>query len=108
MRDWRPAGVTLTGVLDGTTQVLQAEPVSFLVTGPGGPTIVWVTTDYLGRAVLPPAGLPGGDYTVTNASYGGNATFAAVNLSFAPAQQFTVPKIAQNLDFDALADITYG
>ena len=39
-----PAGVTLTGVLDGTTQVLQAQPIRFAVTGPGGPTTIWATT----------------------------------------------------------------
>ena len=95
-------------VLGGTTQALPAEGVTFSVTGPAGPTTIWAITDYLGRAVLPPPGLPAGTYTVTNASFGGNATFAAANLTFAPAQEFTVAKIAQNFAFGELADTTYG
>ena len=51
-----PAGVTLTGTLGGKTQALQQEAVSFAVTGPAGPTTIWVITDYLGRAPLPPVG----------------------------------------------------
>ena len=96
------------GVLAGTTQALQQEAVSFMVTGPGGPTVLWANTDYLGRAMLPPAGLPGGTYTVTNASFGGNATFAAADLDFTPMQHFTVAKTSQNITFDVLADRTIG
>ena len=57
-------------------------------------------------ATLPPPGLPAGNYTVTQASYGGNATYAAANVSL--AQQFNVPKTVQSITFDALADKTLG
>jgi uncharacterized delta-60 repeat protein len=103
-----PAGAVLTGVLGGTTAALQQEAISFSVTGPGGPATISVITDYLGQAMLPPPGLPAGDYTATQASFGGNATYAAANLIIAPAQSFTVAKTAQGVTFDALAGKTFG
>jgi YVTN family beta-propeller protein len=93
-----PAGATLTGILGGKTEALQQEAVSFSVTGPAGPTTVWVNTDNLGRATLPPPGLPAGTYTATQAAFGGDATYMATSLAL--AQQFTVPKTAQTIFFD--------
>ncbi len=101
-----PAGVTLTGTLGAKTEVLQQEAVSFSVTGPGGSTTIWANTDNLGRATLPPPGLPAGTYTVTQAAFGGNATYAATSLAL--AQQFIVPKTAQSIAFDPPADVNYG
>jgi YVTN family beta-propeller protein len=101
-----PAGATLTGTLAGKTEALQQEAVSFSVTGPGGSTTIFANTDNLGRATLPPPGLPAGTYAVTQAAFGGDATFAATNLAL--AQQFIVPKTAQSIEFDPLADVNYG
>ena len=101
-----PAGVTLTGTIGGQTEALQQEAVSFSVTGPGGSKTIFANTDNLGRAILPPPGLPAGTYTVTQAAFGGNATYAAT--SRALAQQFIVPKTAQSITFDPLADVDYG
>ena len=102
-----PAGVTLTGVVDGVTQVLQRKAVKFTVTGPAGTTTFWADTNHLGQAV-PPTGLPGGNYSVLTAAYDGDAMFAATSLSFAPAQQFTVQKIPQTIALDPLSDRTIG
>lgn len=101
-----PAGATLTGVLGGVTEALQEEAVSFSVTGPAGAITIWANTDNLGRAILPPPGLPAGSYTVTQAAFGGNATFAATSLTL--AQPFIVSKLAQSLSFDAIPDMNYG
>jgi uncharacterized delta-60 repeat protein len=103
-----PAGAALTGTIGGRTEALQQEPISFSVTGPGGATTIWAITDYLGQATLPPPGLPAGNYTVTQASYGGNATYAASNVTFTPAEQFTVARTAQSITFDPLADKMLG
>ena len=102
-----PAGVTLTGVVDNVTQVLQRKAVKFTVTGPAGTTTFWADTNHLGQAV-PPTGLPGGNYSVLTAAYDGDAMFAATSLSFAPAQQFTVQKIPQTIALDPLSDRTIG
>jgi hypothetical protein len=101
-----PTGATLTGTLGGQTESLQQEAVSFSVTGPGGTTTIWANTDNLGRATLPPPGLPAGTYTVTQAAFGGDANYAATSLSL--AQQFVVPKTAQSIAFDPLAGVSYG
>ena len=101
-----PAGATLTGVLGGNTEVLQQEAVAFSVTGPAGPITISAITDYVGRAKLPPPGMLAGTYTVTQASFGGNATYAAANVTL--AQQFIVAKTAQSITFDALAGKTLG
>jgi hypothetical protein len=103
-----PAGATLTGTIGGTTSVLQQTAVSFTVTGPNGSTTIWTITDALGRAVLPPPGLPAGTYQVTGASFPGDDTFAPATVAFAPAQQFNVAKLAQTITFDALPDRSYG
>jgi YVTN family beta-propeller protein len=50
--------------------------------------------------------LPAGNYTVTLASFGGNATYAATNLAL--NQQFIVPKTAQSISFDPLPSVSYG
>jgi hypothetical protein len=103
-----PLGATLTGVLGGKTQALQAEPVSFAVTGPSGATTIWANTNNLGQATLPPPGLPAGTYSITGASFGGNATFAATSVAFSPAQQFTVAKTAQSISFGTLPNVSFG
>ena len=103
-----PAGVTLTGTLGGRTQALQQEAVSFAVAGPAGPTTIWVITDYLGRAPLPPVGLPAGSYTVTSATFGGNANYAPITVNFPTAQQFNVAKIAQNISFGPIPNTPFG
>jgi hypothetical protein len=103
-----PAGAVLTGVLGGKTESLQQEAVSFAVTGPQGSTTISAITDYLGQARLPPPGLPAGNYTVTQASFGGNATYAAATVTFSPTQPFTVAKTAQSVTFDPLPDADYG
>jgi Bacterial Ig-like domain (group 3) len=79
-----PLGAVLTGVLGGKTEVLQQQPVSFTVTGPGGPVTSWSITDYLGRAT-PPPGFALGSYTVTQASYPGNATYAPSSVALSQA-----------------------
>ena len=101
-----PVGATLTATLGGKTAALQQEPVSFAVTGPGGLITISAITDYLGQALLPPPGLSAGTYTVTGASYAGDATFAATSVAL--AQQFVVPKTAQSITFDVLGDLSYG
>ena len=101
-----PAGVTLTGTLGGTIEVLQQEAVSFSVTGPGGSTTIFVTTDELGQAKLPPPGLPAGNYTATQAMFGGNADYAGTAIAL--SQAFAVPKLNQSITFDPLADKIFG
>ena len=96
-----PTGVSLTGVLGGKTEALQQETVSFALTGPSGSTTASAITDYLGRAMLPPPGLPAGNYTVTAASFAGNAIYAPASITL--AQQISVPKTNQSIAFDALA-----
>jgi hypothetical protein len=103
-----PTGATLTGTLGGKVQALQQEAVSFSVTGPSGALTLWATTNELGQAMLPPPGLPSGMYSVTGVSFSGDATFAPTALMFAPAQQFTVDKVAQTIAFAALPDMSYG
>ncbi len=101
-----PVGAILTSTLGGKTVALQQEAVSFAVTGPGGATTLSAITDYLGQATLPPPGLPAGDYTVTQATYGGNATYAGAVVALAPAQQFTVAKTDQSITFATLGNKT--
>ena len=102
-----PTGATLTGTMAGKTQALQQEAVAFSVSGPNGATTIFANTNNLGRATLPPPGLPAGTYTVTGASFSGNATFAASSVTFAPAQQFVVAKTPQLIAFGTLPDIAY-
>jgi hypothetical protein len=53
--------------------------------------------------------LPAGDYTVTQASYGGNATYAATNVTFTPPQPFTVARTVQTIFFDPFTvGLIYG
>ncbi|HTP45431.1 MAG TPA: choice-of-anchor Q domain-containing protein [Casimicrobiaceae bacterium] len=102
-----PAGATLTGLLGGATVAVQQEAVSFSVTGPAGSTTIFANTDELGQAKLPPpSGLPAGTYTVTHASFGGDATFNATAIAL--SQQFMVPKLAQSITFDPLANKNFG
>jgi len=103
-----PSGAVLTGTLGGKVQALQQEAVSFSVTGPSGSIIIWANTDELGQAMLPPPGLPAGNYSVTGVSFAGDSTFAPAALMFAPAQQFVVGKVAQTIAFGNLPDISYG
>src|SRR5439155_4507116 len=83
-----PVGATLTVTINGQAQPWPQESVAFAITGPEGPKTILAITDYLGRATLPPPGLPAGSYTVTQASYAGNATYAATTSSL--TQQFDV------------------
>ena len=94
-----PVGATLSGVLNGVVQPLQQESVAFAVNGPGGARTIFAITDYLGRATLPPPGLPAGDYSVTQTSFAGNTMFAATSATL--QQQFSVPKTAQAITFAA-------
>jgi hypothetical protein len=86
-------GVMLTGEHGGRTEVLQQQPVSFAVRGPIGQVTIWSITDDLGQATLPRPGLLGGDYTLTRAFYGGNATYAPSFVDFLPPKQFTVQAV---------------
>ena len=87
-----PCGRDPDGRVGGKTQAFQQEAVNF-GDGSSGPLTIFANTDNLGRAALPPAGLPSGNYTVTGASFAGNATFAPANLTFASPQQFNVAKL---------------
>jgi uncharacterized delta-60 repeat protein len=104
-----PAAINVASALGGTSAGLQQVPVAFTVTGPSGTTTVWAITDYLGNATFPPpSGLPPGDYTVTQASFGGDGTFAPTTITFPTPRVVTVPKVNQGIAFDALADRTLG
>ncbi|MEO6715355.1 MAG: C25 family cysteine peptidase, partial [Mycobacteriales bacterium] len=58
----------------GQQQALIQEAVTFVVSGTNGTKTIVAITDYLGRAPLPPTGLPAGTYTLT-ATFAGNATY---------------------------------
>ena len=73
-------GATLTATIGGKTQALLQETVVFSVSGAGGSKTLVAITDYLGRASLPPTGLPPGTYAVS-ASFAGNATYTGVTAS---------------------------
>jgi len=86
-------GAVLTALVGGNTQPLVQESIRFSVTGPQGAKDVYAITDYLGRATLPPAGLPTGAYSVTQANFDEKANYAASSLSLsghflAPAYRF--------------------
>ena len=86
-------------------------PVTFTVNVAGNatPITVYSITDYLGNAIFPPpSGLPPGNYTVTQASFGGDGTFAPTTITFPTPLQVSVPKLDQSITFDALADKTFG
>jgi uncharacterized delta-60 repeat protein len=101
------AGVNITASLGGTTTAPQQVTVAFTVTGPSGTTTIYATTDNLGNAVLPPpSGLPAGDYTVTQAAFGGDGTYAPTSIAL--SQTFTVPKIDQSIAFDPLPNKSTG
>ncbi len=65
---------TLTAALGGKQQPLLQLTVTYTLTGPGGTKTFSTITDYLGRATLPPVGLPAGTYAVS-ASFAGDATY---------------------------------
>ncbi|MET0205286.1 MAG: C25 family cysteine peptidase, partial [Casimicrobiaceae bacterium] len=101
------AGINVTAALGGTTTAPQQIPVAFTVTGPGGTTTIYAITDESGNATLPPpSGLPAGTYTVTQASFGGDATYAPTTIAL--SQQFVVPKMNQSISFAALPDKMLG
>ncbi len=98
------AGINISGALGGTAAGLQQVPVAFTVNGPSGTTTVYAITDYLGNATFPPpSGLPPGTYTVTQATFGGDGTYAPTTIVFSTPQQITVPKTNQGITFDPLA-----
>ncbi|MEO7243699.1 MAG: hypothetical protein ABIX12_00910 [Rubrivivax sp.] len=99
-------GVTLTANLGGKTQPLIQETVIFDVTGSNGVTTIYAATDYLGRALLPPPGLPPGTYTVGNARFAGNATYQAAAL--VTSGQFNIPQSTQTLTFAPLPAVALG
>ena len=68
--------VALTSTIGGKTQPLMQETVRISVTGSQGNVDVYVTTDYLGRAVFPPPGFAPGTYTLNTAYFDGNATYS--------------------------------
>jgi YVTN family beta-propeller protein len=103
-----PVGAVLTATVNGRVEALQGEAVSFSVTGPEGALTISAITDYLGQATLPPPGLLAGNYTVSQASYGGDATYASSTVIFSPPGQFTVAQTAQTIAFAPLADASYG
>jgi hypothetical protein len=90
-----PVGATLTASIGGKTQALLQEAVTFSVSGAGGSKTLVAITDYLGRASLPPTGLPPGTYAVTG-SFVGNPTYTGVTASL-PALTIA----AQIIDFGA-------
>ena len=101
------AGVNVSAALAGTTTAPQQVSVAFTVTGPSGTTTIYATTDNLGNAVLPPpSGLPAGDYTVTQATFGGDGTYAPTSIAL--SQTFTVAKINQSIAFDPLPNRSTG
>jgi hypothetical protein len=63
------SGAILTAALGSNTQPVTQESVYFAVTGPLGPKVIPVITDYTGLALFPPPGLPSGAYTITAARY---------------------------------------
>jgi len=75
-------GATLTASTGGAApQPLLQETVKFTVTPAAGSPVlkeIYVITDYVGRAPLPPTGLAAGSYKVT-ASFAGNATYTAAS-----------------------------
>ena len=103
------AGINISGALGGTNTGLQQVPVAFTVNGPNGTTTVYSITDYLGNAIFPPpSGLPPGNYTITQATFGGDGTFAPTTITFPPGSQVSVPKLNQSIELGALADKTFG
>jgi uncharacterized delta-60 repeat protein len=101
------AGINITSALGGATTAPQQVPVAFTVTGQSGTTTIYAITDVFGNATLPPpSGLPAGTYTVTQATFGGNGTFAPTTIAL--SQTFVVPKISQSIAFDALANRFFG
>jgi uncharacterized delta-60 repeat protein len=103
------AGINISGALGGSPAGLQQVPVTFTLTGPGGTTTASSITDYLGNAIFPPpSGLPPGNYTVTQASYGGDGTYAPTTITFPTPIQITVPKLNQSITFDAIANRILG
>ena len=98
------AGINISGALGGNAAGLQQVPVAFTVNGPSGTTTVYAITDYLGNAIFPPpSGLPAGNYTVTQATFGGDGTYAPTTITFATPLQVSVPKTNQSITFGALA-----
>jgi len=62
-------------------------------------------TDYLGNAIFPPpSGLPPGNYTVIQASFGGDGTFVPTTITFPNPLQVSVPKLNQSIVFDRAAN----
>ncbi|MFO1311115.1 MAG: DUF642 domain-containing protein [Burkholderiales bacterium] len=93
-------GATLTASIGGNpvAQSLLQEAVTFAVSGPGGSKTLSAITDYLGRAALPPTGLPPGSYAV-NATFAGNATYTAA------AAPLSLTIATQTITFDGGASL---
>ncbi len=104
------AGINISGALGSTNAGLQQVAVAYTVAGPSGPTTVYAITDYLGNATFPPpSGLPPGSYTVTQASFNGDGTYAPTTITFPTPLQISIPKLNQGIVFDPpLAAKTFG
>ncbi len=96
-----PLGATLTGTIGGKSLPIDGS-VAFSLTSTRGNRTVFAITDYLGQAVLPPPGLPAGDWMVTAASFGGNATYNVTSLGLT-TQTINIPKVNQTITFASLS-----
>ncbi len=72
-------GAKLAATIGGSSRPLLQETVKFSVTGAASKD-VYLITDYVGQATLPPTGLPAGSYSLS-VSFAGNATYAPVSMA---------------------------
>jgi hypothetical protein len=86
-----PLSSGLGATLASAGKPLTQESVRFSVNAPQGLLDVYAITDYLGRATLPPPGIPVGTYTVTAGHFDGNATYASSDLTESGSFQGTSP-----------------
>jgi hypothetical protein len=103
------AGATLTATVSGKPQPIDGS-VAFTLASPryAGGITVFAITNPLGQAFLPPPGLGAGDYTITSASFAGNATYDPVTTTTGFSTAFSIPKADQSIVFGALASRTFG
>jgi len=72
--------------------------VQFLVSGPQGVQQMYATTDYTGRATIPPPGYPAGTYSVIQACFAGNSTYSGTQLNASPACGYRFTGFFQPVD----------
>jgi hypothetical protein len=89
-------GAVLTASIGG--RPLIQESIQFLISGPQGVQQVFAITDYNGRATIPPPGLPSGTYSVIQACFAGNATYADAKLNANPACGYHFAGFSQPVD----------